>query len=101
MASAPVRDQLGDHLITPQNAALVLIDYQPSQFATVRSRALLVVASAYLFTGMMAALFALTFPGRFPLNGLGAGLQTSAWIYNLRQIGFPLALIVYALPSAS
>jgi nicotinamidase-related amidase len=37
MASAPIRDQLGDHLITPQNAALVLIDYQPSQFATVRS----------------------------------------------------------------
>jgi hypothetical protein len=37
MASAPVRDQLGDHLITPQNATLVLIDYQPSQFGTVRS----------------------------------------------------------------
>jgi nicotinamidase-related amidase len=37
MASAPVRDQRGDHLITQQNAALVLIDYQPSQFATVRS----------------------------------------------------------------
>src|ERR1700759_3551467 len=37
MASAPIRDQLGDPLITPQNAALVLIDYQPSQFATVRS----------------------------------------------------------------
>jgi nicotinamidase-related amidase len=37
LTSAPVRDQLGDHLITPQNAALVVIDYQPSQFATVRS----------------------------------------------------------------
>jgi nicotinamidase-related amidase len=37
MASAPIRDQLGDHLITPQNAALVVIDYQPSQFATVHS----------------------------------------------------------------
>ena len=37
MASAPIRDQLADHLITPQNAALVVIDYQPSQFATVRS----------------------------------------------------------------
>ena len=37
MASAPVRDQLGDHLITPQNAALVLIDYQPEQFSAVRS----------------------------------------------------------------
>ena len=37
MASAPIRDQVGDHLITPQNAALVLIDYQPSQIATFRS----------------------------------------------------------------
>jgi nicotinamidase-related amidase len=37
MASAPIRDQVGDHLLTPQNAALVLIDYQPSQFATSRS----------------------------------------------------------------
>jgi nicotinamidase-related amidase len=37
VASGPIRDQLGDHLITPQNAVLVLIDYQPSQFATVRS----------------------------------------------------------------
>jgi nicotinamidase-related amidase len=37
MASAPIRDQIGDHLITPQNAALVLIDYQPSQIATSRS----------------------------------------------------------------
>jgi nicotinamidase-related amidase len=37
MASAPIRDQVGDHLITPQNAALVLIDYQPSQIATSHS----------------------------------------------------------------
>src|SRR5713101_7849310 len=37
MTSAPVRDPLSDHLITPQNAALLLIDYQPSQLAGVRS----------------------------------------------------------------
>jgi nicotinamidase-related amidase len=37
MTSAPVRDQLSDHLLTPQNAALVLIDYQPSQLAGVQS----------------------------------------------------------------
>jgi hypothetical protein len=37
ITSAPVRDKLGDRLITPQNAALGLIDHQPSQFATVRS----------------------------------------------------------------
>jgi hypothetical protein len=30
MTSAPVRDPLADHLITPQNAAFALIDYQPA-----------------------------------------------------------------------
>ena len=37
MASLPVRDPIGDHLLTPQNATLVVIDYQPSQFAGVTS----------------------------------------------------------------
>ncbi len=37
MTSAPVRDPLADHLLTPQNAALLLIDYQPSQLAGVHS----------------------------------------------------------------
>jgi len=37
MASLPVRDPVGDHLLTPQNSALLVIDYQPSQFAAVRS----------------------------------------------------------------
>jgi nicotinamidase-related amidase len=34
---ATIRDQVGDHLITPKNSALVVIDYQPSQIAGVRS----------------------------------------------------------------
>src|SRR5215211_910892 len=33
VTSAPVRDPLSDHLITPKNAALLLIDYQPAQMA--------------------------------------------------------------------
>jgi nicotinamidase-related amidase len=37
MTSLPVRDQVGDHLITPQNSVLVVIDYQPSQIQAVRS----------------------------------------------------------------
>jgi nicotinamidase-related amidase len=37
MTSAPVRDPLADHLITPKNAAFVLIDYQPTQLAAVHS----------------------------------------------------------------
>lgn len=37
MTSEPIRDPVTDHLLTPQNAALVVIDYQPSQIQTVRS----------------------------------------------------------------
>ena len=37
MASLPIRDPVADHLLTPQNAALLVIDYQPSQFGAVRS----------------------------------------------------------------
>src|SRR5260370_39426030 len=31
MTGAPVRDRLAGHLIAPQNAALLLIDYHPAQ----------------------------------------------------------------------
>jgi hypothetical protein len=37
MASLPVRDPIGDHLLTPQNAALIVTDYQPFQFSGVQS----------------------------------------------------------------
>ena len=33
----PVRDPKADHLLTPQNCVLVLIDYQPEQYSTVTS----------------------------------------------------------------
>jgi nicotinamidase-related amidase len=37
MTSQPVRDQLADHLLTPANSALAVIDYQPSQIEAVGS----------------------------------------------------------------
>ena len=37
MAGLPSRDPVGDHLLTPQNAALLVIDYQPGQFGAVSS----------------------------------------------------------------
>src|SRR6202161_2643847 len=37
MTSEPIRDPSTDSLLTPQNAALVVIDYQPSQIQSVRS----------------------------------------------------------------
>jgi nicotinamidase-related amidase len=37
MTSEPVRDPVIDHLLTPQNSALVVIDYQPSQLQAMTS----------------------------------------------------------------
>lgn len=37
MSSFPVRDPKQDHLLTPQNAALILIDYQPTQVNSINS----------------------------------------------------------------
>jgi nicotinamidase-related amidase len=44
MTSGSMRDPVADHLLTPQNTAFLLIDYQPQQLVAVRSmdRALLV-----------------------------------------------------------
>lgn len=37
MASEPIRDPLTDHLLTPQNSAFIIIDYQPIQVSSIRS----------------------------------------------------------------
>ena len=68
------------------------------QFGFVRSRALCVLASGYLFTAFMTVAHALTFPGLFSPTGLlGAGPQSTAWLYMFWHGGFPLLVIAYAL----
>ena len=37
MSSFPIRDPKTDHLLTPQNAALLIIDYQPLQVSSINS----------------------------------------------------------------
>jgi len=37
MTSEPIRDPFIDHLLTPQNSALVVVDYQPFQIEVVGS----------------------------------------------------------------
>ena len=37
MTSQPIRDPIADHLLTPQNSALLVIDYQPPQLSAVKS----------------------------------------------------------------
>lgn len=67
-----------------------------SQFSIVRSRALLVLAAGYLFSALIVVPHALTFPGAFTPGGLlGAGLQSSAWLYLVWHGAFPLVAIGY------
>jgi signal transduction histidine kinase/ActR/RegA family two-component response regulator len=69
-----------------------------AQFGFLRSRALLVLAAGYLFTATMAGVHMLTFPGLFAPTGLlGAGPQTTAWLFMFWHGGFPLCVIAYAL----
>lgn len=67
------------------------------QYDILRSRALLVLASGYMLTAFAATAHMLTFPGLFAPNGLlGAGPQTTAWLYMFWHAGFPIAAIAYA-----
>jgi len=67
-----------------------------SQFTIVRSRALLVLASGYLFTAAMTIPLFLSFPDAFSPTGLlGARLQTGLWLAMFRMSGYPLAVIFY------
>lgn len=68
-----------------------------TQFAIVRARASLVVASAYLFAALVMIPFILVFPGVFvPAKGLVGGLQSTSWVYFFQHAGFPLFIIGYA-----
>jgi hypothetical protein len=72
-----------------------------SQFAISRSRGMLLLASGYLFTAAAAVVHALSFPGLFAPGGLlGAGTQTTVWLYMIWHGGFPLLVLGYALLKA-
>jgi hypothetical protein len=69
-----------------------------AQFSILRSRALLAIASGYLYTALIVIPWMLTFPGVFTKDGLlGAGLQTTSWLYILWHAGFAMFVIAYAL----
>src|SRR3979411_2400140 len=69
-----------------------------AQFSILRSRALLAIASGYLYTALIVIPWMLTFPGIFTPGGLlGAGLQSTSWLYTLWHAGFAMFVIAYAL----
>jgi len=59
MTSLPIRDPLADHLITPQNAAPIVIDYQQNQFRSVRSMDSDLLLENVVSTAKLANLFGL------------------------------------------
>jgi signal transduction histidine kinase len=69
-----------------------------SQFKIVRSRALLVLASGYVFTAAINVPLFLAFPGAFSPTGLlGAGLQTVPWLATFWMLGYPFVVLFYAV----
>ncbi len=69
-----------------------------AQFSILRSRALLVIASGYLFTALVVIPWILTFPGVFAPSGLlGAGQKSTNWLYIVWHSGFSMFVIAYAL----
>jgi len=68
------------------------------QFRFGRSKAVLVLATGYVFTALVTIAHGLSFPGVFAPTGLlGAGPQSTAWLYMFWHGGFPVFVAGYAL----
>ena len=59
MTSQPIRDPVTDTLLTPQNSALVIIDYQPIQVTSVASRDRRTLVQNIVAVAKLAKLFQL------------------------------------------
>jgi len=68
-----------------------------AQFTILRSRALLAISSAYLFTSLMMIPRILAFPGALGPTGLIGGVQSAAWLYVISHTGFSVLILAYAL----
>jgi hypothetical protein len=82
-------------------SALVVIDLITAallfgQISMHRTAGMPFLAAGYLFTALLAIAHLLSFPGLFSSTGLlGAGPQTTAWLYMFWHAGFPLLVIAY------
>jgi len=96
--------QLGpmDAFIPVLQTALATADFITAtllfaQYSIQPQRALLALASGYIFSGSFAFLQTLAFPGGYAPAGLiGDGPNSPAWIYVLWHTTFPAAILVYA-----
>jgi signal transduction histidine kinase len=68
-----------------------------AQFSIQPQRALLALASGYMFSGSFAFLQTLAFPGAYAAAGLIGDANSSAWMFVLWHTTFPAAILAYAL----
>jgi nicotinamidase-related amidase len=59
MTSLPIRDQMKDELLTPKNAALLIIDFQPTQFGDIVSMDRQLLADNIVRVAKIAKVFGL------------------------------------------
>jgi len=85
MTSQPIRDQVDDHLITPKNAALIIIDYQPPQVSSIASIDHLTLVANIMAVAKLAKLYAL--PIVLSTVNVTSGLNTP----TIRQLAEVLA----------
>jgi signal transduction histidine kinase len=89
--------------IASYQSALVVCDLVTAvllfaQYVFLGATPLLALATGYLFTALMATAHALSFPGLFAPSGLlGAGPQSTAWMYMFWHAGFPALVIAYTV----
>jgi len=102
---AKVRLPEGDGFIPAVQAVIFVTDITTAallfiQFSLLRSRALLALADAFLFTALIVVVHTLTFPRAFSPQGLlVVSLQTTGWLYLIWHVSFPAAVIAYILLS--
>ena len=68
-----------------------------AQFSITRTRALLPLASGFLFTALIMLPHELSFPGAFAPGGLLGGVQTTALLYLSQHTVFLIGAIAYTL----
>src|SRR5215467_13891986 len=68
------------------------------QYAVQPQRAVLVLASGFVFSGLFAFLHILAFPGAYAPAGLiGDGQNTAGWLCTFWHTTFAVAVIIYTL----
>jgi signal transduction histidine kinase len=78
-------------------ADLITAAFVFSQYAAQPQRPLLALAAGYVFSGLVAFLQTIAFPGAYSPAGLLGGPSVASWLYCFWNAALPLGILIYAL----